>query len=107
MLTKADAFVALPGGPGTLDEVFEEVTNIQLRVHEKPLVMLDINGFWGPQLEMLDRMRSQGFIRPDREFKHLLGVVSTVPEVLPALAMLSRGAVGEKIISTAQTRIAS
>jgi len=64
MATRADAFVALPGGAGTLDELFEAWTWAQLGIHDKPIALLDVAGFYQPLLAALDHMAAQGFIRP-------------------------------------------
>jgi uncharacterized protein (TIGR00730 family) len=59
----ADAFVALPGGAGTLDELFEAWTWQQLGMHRKPVGLLNVDGFWNPMLAALEHMVSEGFIR--------------------------------------------
>jgi len=67
MSKHADAFVALPGGYGTLDELFEAVTELQLGYHSKPCGLLDVDGFFDRLLGMLDHAVSEGFIsREDR-----------------------------------------
>lgn len=58
-------FIALPGGLGTLDELAEMVTWTQLGVHEKPLVLLDVLGYWAKLEELLDSMVAGGFLRPE------------------------------------------
>ena len=63
MFDRADAFVALPGGIGTLEELVEQLTWAQLGRHAKPILLLSINGFWDPLLTLLDHMRGHGFIR--------------------------------------------
>lgn len=63
MASLADAFVALPGGLGTLEEIFEVWTWAQLGIHAKPLGFLDVAGFYGPLMEFLDRAVDGGFIR--------------------------------------------
>jgi len=63
MFDRADAFVALPGGIGTLEELVEQLTWAQLGRHTKPILLLDTNGFWQPLLALLDHMRGTGFIR--------------------------------------------
>jgi len=63
MFDRADAFVALPGGIGTLEELVEQLTWAQLGRHTKPILLLDTNGFWQPLLGLLDHMRGTGFIR--------------------------------------------
>ncbi|HEY2673448.1 MAG TPA: TIGR00730 family Rossman fold protein [Rugosimonospora sp.] len=59
----ADAFVALPGGTGTLDELFEVWTWQQLGLHDKPVAVLNPAGFWDPLLAALEHMRAAGFVR--------------------------------------------
>jgi uncharacterized protein (TIGR00730 family) len=63
MATLADAFIALPGGWGTLEELFEIVTWAQLGLHDKPVGLLDVGGFYGELLSFLDRAVSEGFIK--------------------------------------------
>jgi uncharacterized protein (TIGR00730 family) len=62
MSALADAFVALPGGLGTLEEVFEMWTWGQLGFHRKPIGLLDVSGYWAPLIAMLDRMVEEGFV---------------------------------------------
>jgi uncharacterized protein (TIGR00730 family) len=64
MYDLSDAFVALPGGFGTLEELAEVVTWTQLGLHNKPAMLLDADGFWDPLAEQLDRMVSHGFLKP-------------------------------------------
>ena len=59
----ADAFVAMPGGYGTLEELFEVTTWTQLRYHVKPIGLLNVNGFWNHLLAFLDHAQGEGFIR--------------------------------------------
>jgi len=61
----ADAFVALPGGLGTLDELFEILTWAQLGMHNKPCGLLDVDGYFKPLLAWLDHATSEGFVRPE------------------------------------------
>lgn len=63
MAARADAFVALPGGLGTLEELFEAWTWALLGIHGKPVALLDVGGFWAPLLAMLDHLVEQGFVR--------------------------------------------
>jgi len=63
MAERSEAFVALPGGAGTLDELFEMWTWQQLGVHRKPVGLLEVDGFWAPLLAALDHMVAEGFIR--------------------------------------------
>jgi hypothetical protein len=83
MFQKADAFIALPGGIGTLEEAVEMMTWAQLEQHRKPVVLANINGFWSPLLELLDHMRAQGYIRPETEVPYMLA--NHVDEIIPML----------------------
>lgn len=64
MFDLADGFVALPGGFGTLDEMFEMLTWRQLGIGDKPCAFLDVEGFWSPLVAMLDRMVEERFLHP-------------------------------------------
>ncbi|MBL8863271.1 MAG: TIGR00730 family Rossman fold protein [Planctomycetes bacterium] len=64
MADLSDAFAALPGGLGTLDETFEILTWAQLGLHAKPVGLLDVEGYWGPLLGFLDDALDEGFVRP-------------------------------------------
>ena len=66
MFDLADAFVALPGGFGTLDEMFEMLTWRQLGLGDKPCAFLDVDGFYAPLFAMLDRMVAERFVHPDQ-----------------------------------------
>ena len=83
MFDRSDAFVALPGGVGTLEEVVEMMTWAQLGQHDKPIVLLDINGFWTPLVELLGHMRREAFIREG--FEVPFEVVAEVADVVPRL----------------------
>jgi uncharacterized protein (TIGR00730 family) len=63
MFEKADAFVALPGGIGTLEELVEQLTWAQLGQHRKPILIANLNGYWEPLLAMLEHMTAHAFIR--------------------------------------------
>jgi uncharacterized protein (TIGR00730 family) len=83
MFDRADAFVALPGGIGTLEELVEQMTWRQLDQHAKPVVLADINGFWQPLLALLSHMGQTGFVRPD--FMANYHISRCVTEILPLL----------------------
>ena len=83
MFDKADAFVALPGGIGTLEELVEQLTWAQLGRHKKPILILNAKGFWDPLCALLDHMRGMEFIRA--ELGVVLLVAKTPEEVLPKL----------------------
>ncbi|MEZ5669521.1 MAG: TIGR00730 family Rossman fold protein [Alphaproteobacteria bacterium] len=84
MAELADGFVVLPGGLGTLDEMFEITTWRQLGLHRKPIVVVNQDGYWSPLLSMIEQMSGSGYLRP--EHLGLLRVVDDVDDVLPALA---------------------
>ena len=83
MFAKSDAFVALPGGLGTLEEFVEQLTWSQLGRHRKPIVLANIDGFWDPLLVQFDSMESEGFIRPGLDLNLL--VVERVEDIVPAI----------------------
>ncbi len=88
MFEKADAFVALPGGIGTLEELVEQMTWAQLGRHTKPILLFSARGFWKPLLTLLAHMREQGFIRPGLELNYL--VAERVEEVVPMVEAAAR-----------------
>lgn len=83
MFEMADAFVALPGGIGTLEELVEQLTWIQLGQHKKPLLILNTDGFWNPLLKLLENFRDMGFVG-QHAIDNLL-VAENVEEILPKL----------------------
>jgi uncharacterized protein (TIGR00730 family) len=83
MFEKADAFVALPGGIGTLEELVEQLTWVQLGRHTKPVVLANIGGFWRPLLALFAHMRERRFIEPALEVRYL--VAERVEEILPMI----------------------
>ena len=83
MAEKADAFAILPGGIGTLDEMFEILSWKQLGLHDKPILLADIGGYWVPLRALLDDIVTKGFARP--EARELLLVVPTVAALMAAL----------------------
>ncbi|PWC80411.1 lysine decarboxylase [Azospirillum sp. TSH100] len=90
MVERSDAFVILPGGLGTLDEAFEILTWKQLQLHDKPIVIADVDGYWRPLLGLIDHMVAQGFARIDRSAlyrvaDHIDGVFQAL-EALPDAA---------------------
>ena len=96
MFEKADAFVALPGGIGTLEELVEQLTWVQLGQHTKPVVIADIGGFWRPMLSLFAHMRQAGFIRPEFELRYL--VAERVEDVLPMIATAAERTRSEKTV---------
>ena len=83
MLGNADAVVALPGGPGTLDELIEVLTWRHLGLHEKPVLLLNTNDYWGPLLALIDHMVAEGFVT--KQFHDYLTVVESVDEIIASL----------------------
>jgi uncharacterized protein (TIGR00730 family) len=83
MFDRADAFIALPGGVGTLEELVEQMTWTQLNRHVKPILIADIGGFWRPLLGLLAHMRIEGFIREDFAARYL--VAEKIEDVVPML----------------------
>jgi len=83
MFERSDAFVALPGGIGTLEELVEQLTWQQLGQHTKPILIANIDGFWEPLLALLEHMRETAFIRPNLTVDLLQ--VDDVTQILPRL----------------------
>ncbi len=83
MFERSDAFVALPGGIGTLEETVEVLTWAQLQRHKKPIVLVNIHDYWSPLLELFDHMVKNGFVK--EEAKNLWIEVPGVEAVLPAI----------------------
>ena len=83
MMAKADAFVVLPGGLGTLDELFEVWTTAALRLHDKPVVLLDVDGFYSGLLAWLRELVLTGFVRSSALDRII--VVDTIHAALAAL----------------------
>ncbi len=87
MMDRADAFIVLPGGFGTLEELFEVLTWKQLRLHDKPILLLDLpgtdgRGFWQPLTALLDHIIAQNFAKP--EMAGLWQVITRLEDVLIA-----------------------
>ena len=86
MVERSDAFVILPGGLGTLDEAFEILTWKQLQLHDKPIIIADVDGYWRPLLGLIDHMVAQGFARIDRST--LYRVADQIDGVFEALEVM-------------------
>jgi hypothetical protein len=84
MGARSDAFVALPGGFGTMDELFEVLTWSQLGLHQKPVALLDVDGYYDALVAFLDHATREGLIRP--EYRAMLFVDSDVERLLDRLA---------------------
>jgi uncharacterized protein (TIGR00730 family) len=87
MFALADAFVVGPGGLGTLEEAFETLTGVQLGYHAKPIVFLDVDGFWTPMQTFLDHAVRSNVLHPD--VRALFRIASTARGALDALALVA------------------
>src|SRR3954467_2149851 len=83
MFERSDAFVALPGGAGTLEELVEQLTWSQLGRHRKPILIANINGFWDGLLSLLEHMQRAGYIHSTARMNFV--VVDNVEHILPKL----------------------
>jgi len=88
MFERADAFVALPGGIGTLEELVEQLTWAQLGRHTKPIVLVNIDGFWGPLLQLLRHMHEAAFIRPEMDVP--FATVNSADQVITTIQAAAR-----------------
>jgi uncharacterized protein (TIGR00730 family) len=88
MFERADAFVALPGGVGTLEELVEQLTWAQLGRHRKPILIADIDHFWDPLCALLDHMEKLQFIRAGLNVNLL--VADRIEDILPKLKAAAR-----------------
>lgn len=83
MFDRADAFIALPGGVGTLEELVEQLTWLQLARHAKPMLIADIAGFWRPLLDLFAHMHNLGFIREGFDVRYM--VAEKIEDALPMI----------------------
>ncbi|MBL9034616.1 MAG: TIGR00730 family Rossman fold protein [Rhodospirillaceae bacterium] len=83
MFDQSDAFVILPGGMGTLDETFEIITWRQLGMHDKPIILINHEGYWDPFLGLVDHVIDKGFARPAA--RQLFSVVAGVGRLFDLL----------------------
>lgn len=88
MFERADAFVALPGGIGTLEELVEQLTWAQLGRHLKPIVLANIAGCWEPFIALIGHMKMEGFIRPDMDVRFT--AVSRAEDIVPTILSSAR-----------------
>jgi len=101
MTELADGFVALPGGFGTFDELFEAITWAQLGLHQKPIALLDVGGYFGPLLALLDRATEERFVRV--EHRALVVSAADPVRVLDRLAAFRSAAAPTKWIGKDET----
>lgn len=92
MFERSDAFVALPGGIGTLEELIEIMTWGQLGRHRKPVVIANVGGFWDPLSALLDHMRAEGYIHTGHQVRPL--VIDRAEDIVPRLKAAVSGTVG-------------
>lgn len=83
MFERSDAFVALPGGVGTLEELVEQLTWVQLGRHTKPVVVANVQDFWTPFLSLLAHMKADAFIRPGLDVH--FNVVDSAEKIVPTI----------------------
>ncbi len=83
MFMNADAVIALPGGPGTLDELFEVLTWRQLGLHDKPVILANLKGYWDPLVALIDHLIAHGFAAAS--FRDYLTVADTAASVMTQL----------------------
>ncbi len=83
MINKADAFVAMPGGPGTLEEFFEVFSWQFLKIHDKPVALMNVNGYWTKLIEAMEYMSTTELLKP--EYLQRLIVVETPEELMKVL----------------------
>lgn len=100
MADRSTAFVALPGGYGTCEELFEILTWAQLGIHRKPVGLLNVNGFFTPLLAWLDHVVGEGLLKP--KHRGLLLVAETVPDLLDRLAAWTPPAAETKWVTPAE-----
>jgi uncharacterized protein (TIGR00730 family) len=100
MFEQADAFVALPGGIGTLEELTEQLSWVQLERHTKPVVIADIGGFWKPLLELFAHMRERRFIQAPSEVRYL--VAEKIEDILP---MVETAATRTEVLGAAKLTV--
>jgi uncharacterized protein (TIGR00730 family) len=86
MAEMSDAFLIMPGGLGTLEETFEILTWKQLGLHQKPVVIADIGGYWQHLTDLIDHMIDESYARPEN--RDLYQVIDSIDELLPALAAM-------------------
>jgi uncharacterized protein (TIGR00730 family) len=95
MFERSDAFVALPGGIGTLEELVEQLTWAQLGRHDKPVVLANVAEFWKPLQGLLDHMRQEAFIRPGLEVRY--SIIDDIEQVVPHISRAFEAGAGRLV----------
>jgi uncharacterized protein (TIGR00730 family) len=95
MFERSDAFVALPGGIGTMEELVEQLTWVQLGQHRKPIVIANVKGFWNAFLEVIGHMKNLGFIGTSINYHVVDRVELILPILAPALEETRHAKVGD------------
>jgi uncharacterized protein (TIGR00730 family) len=95
MAEKSDAFVIMPGGLGTLDEAFEIMTWKYLGIHNKPVIIANIEGYWDPLISLIQHMNQHKFVR--EEHMHTFVEVRTVAEVMDVLKSVEKSETAVKV----------
>lgn len=98
MVERSDGFAVLPGGLGTLDETFEILTWKYLGLHDKPIVLINVNGFYDPLIAMVNHMAAEGFTPP-----HHLKMFEVVAAPAEALGALARQPAPSNVVRTEHT----
>jgi uncharacterized protein (TIGR00730 family) len=88
MYERADAFVTLPGGLGTFDETIEVITWTQLGLSSKPVILVNVDGYWDPFLALIRHSIAKGFAKPEHEA--ILSIVATPEEAIPLVGQTPR-----------------
>jgi uncharacterized protein (TIGR00730 family) len=99
MFERADAFVALPGGVGTLEELVEQMTWAQLGQHAKPVLIANVADFWTPLIALLNQMRREGFIRRDLDVDCI--ITDRAEDIIPKLEKAVAGRLEAEVKKTA------
>jgi uncharacterized protein (TIGR00730 family) len=108
MFERSDAFVALPGGIGTLEEVVEVMTWAQLDRHVKPVMIVNVGGFWDPLIEQFSRMTEEGFLHKAFLGNHVdlpVRFVNSIAEVIPTLRATVAALPRQKLDEPADARL--
>jgi len=100
MFEKSDAFIALPGGIGTMEELVEQLTWSQLGQHKKPVVIANIKGYWTPFLDLITHMKEQKFIREELNVR--LSIVDNANDILPCVIAAHEAASKDTTIEAAK-----